>query len=565
MLTTLDNAPEARSSPGPAVMHRRTAWPRSGRPGWAKGRWVILEADDLGLAYAFNEGIRQAHLDGYLTSTCLRANGYAYDHAVTGVLPACPRLGVGVHLCLNEGRCVAPAGEVSHLIACGQQLRRGYLWLIRLARSSAGRLQIEREFRAQIERILSDGVSVDHLNSHQHVHMIPRIFRLTCRLAAEYGIPCVRLAREPAYLAPGLVRRIAPLTSANYVKHLLLNRFAGVDAAAAREYGLRTTDHFVGVNYTGQMDLGAIAAGLEAAGGGSVEILLHPTTGPDRRDVAYAAGYLRGYVAAPRRAVEHKTLTSPALAAWLGSRNWKTASFADWAEQQELDLLPETTPQVPERVRRLCSTLPVTNPAWVSAALPDARAFVQLAITQVRPGRRVLDLGTGTGICAICLAKLGQQVVAADLSAAAVRCANGNAARNGVSFECYRSDLLESVEGRFDLIVFNLPYNIARDTWAANLAKNLLRRVSWIRRNSGCSMPTAVRRFHQRLVRRLMDQVRDCLNPGGEVLLHVFESEVGDLIEVLPPGVDLRILRHPDLAASGSVGLGIRIPHSYPI
>jgi len=256
-------------------MHPRSASPPSRRPGRTKGRCVILEADDLGLTYAFNEGIRQAHLEGYLTSTCLRANGYAHRHAVDEVLPACPRLGVGVHLCLNEGPCVAPAGEVSHLITSGQQLRRGYLWLIWLARSSAGRLQIEREFRAQIERILDDGVGVDHLNSHQHVHMIPRVFRLTCRLEAEYGIPCVRLAREPAYLAPGLVRKIAPLSSANYLKHLLLNRFAGVDAAVAREYGIRTTDHFVGVNYTGQMDLGAIAAGLDAAAGGNVEILRH--------------------------------------------------------------------------------------------------------------------------------------------------------------------------------------------------------------------------------------------------------------------------------------------------
>lgn len=212
----------------------------------------------------------------------------------------------------------------------------------------------------------------------------------------------------------------------------------------------------------------------------------------------------------------------------------------------------------------MCSTLPVTNPAWVSAAPPDARAFAQQVIAQVRPGWRVLDLGTGTGICAVCLAKLGHEVVATDLSAAAVRCAKSNAARNGVRFECYRSDLLGSVEGRFDLIVFNLPYNFAPDTRAANLAKNLLRRVCWIRRNSGCSMPVAVRRFHQRLVRRLMGQVRDCLNPGGEVLLHVFEFEVDAVIEVLPPGADLRLLRHPDLVTNGSVGLCIRIPHFYP-
>jgi predicted glycoside hydrolase/deacetylase ChbG (UPF0249 family) len=554
--TTLDKPPAYQSArkTGSTPLWT-TVQRRHGRP----ERRVILEADDLGLTYSFSEGIRRAHLQGCLASTCLRANGYAYDHAVHRVLADCPRLGVGVHLCLNEGECVAEAGRVPHLLDSGQRFRHGYLWLIRVARSPVGRLHIERELRAQIEKTLDNGVHIDHLNSHQHVHMIPPIFGITCRLAAEYGISGIRLAREPAYLAPGLAKRLTPLANANYIKHVLLNRFAQVDAPVARESGLATTGCFVGVNYSGRMDLGTVAAGLEAADGGSVEVLLHPTLGPDPRDVAYPAAYLRDYVAAPQRAVELATLTSAALPDLLRRHNWTITGFADLATRRRRGPWPETAPQVPERIRRLCNGTVVTGPPWVSDAHADARAFTQLVAARLVPGQRVLDLGTGTGICAICVAKLGYQVVASDVSAAAVRCADDNAARNGVSFELCRSDLLESVDGRFDLIAFNLPYNFAPDTWAANLAKNLLRRITWVRRHSGRSMPAAIRKFHQRLLRRLIDQAPEHLERSGEVLLHVFKSEVGPLTDVLPAEADVEILRHADLTANGTVGLSIRL------
>ena len=521
-------------------------------------RTVILHADDLGLLYAFNEGIRRAHLDGHLTSTSLRANGQAYDHAIRDVLPDCPRLGVGIHLCLNEGPSVAPPDDVPLLLGPDRSFRTGYRWLMKLARSQAGRGQIEREFRAQIERVLADGVRLDHFDSHQHVHMIPDVFWITCRLARDYDVACLRLVREPAYAVGPLARKLEPLVNTNRVKHLLLNRFARLNAPVAREFGLVTPDYFVGVNYAGRMDVNTVVAGLTAARYGTVEVLLHPTVGPDPRDTDYPAGYLRGYVASPHRARELQALRSTELAEFLANQRWGTATFADSANAWHRRRPEQTTIHIDERVRRLSKTLPLSNPPWVSAAEADARAFAQLVLSQVQPGQRVLDLGTGTGLLAVCLAKLGHHVVATDLSAAAVRTALANAARNGVSFECYRSDLLNSAKGRFDVIAFNPPYNFRPDTFAVNVAKNLLRRVPRVRRTIGEAIPPPVLRFHQQLLKQLLDQAPDHLNPGGAVLLHVFECEVDALINVLPADADFKLLRHPDLAAHGTAALCVR-------
>lgn len=521
-------------------------------------RSVILEADDLGLLYGFNEGIRAAYQTGLLTSTCLRANGYAYEHAVHEVLPDCPGIGMGIHLCLNEAECVAPPKRVPMLLVSGRMLRPGFCWLMRLARKPEGLAQIEREFRAQIERALADGIRPDHVNSHRHVHMIPEIFRIACRLAQEYDIPCVRLVRELPYVAGGLFKRLQPTLTANVGKRLLLNWFARVNESMARALHIATPDYFIGVNYTAYMTVETISGGLRAAPSGSVEVLLHPAIGPDPRDAHCPDKALSSYARASGRAFELKALKQPELYDFLCRENWMATNFADWTRFQELRRPLETTPEIPEHLQGICQAVQVSGPPWVSAAREDSRAFAQLAVAQAAGGQHTLDLGTGTGIIAICLAKAGHRVAAADISGAALRTAKANARRNGVSFDCYKSDLLESVPGKFDLIAFNPPYNFQPDTFTTNVAKNLIRRVPVVRRSSGLAMPRPVLKFHQQLIERLIRQAPEHLTPDGRVLLHAYESEVSALMSVLPAGAQVELLHHPGLV-NQTVGMLIRL------
>ncbi len=80
---------------------------------------------------------------------------------------------------------------------------------------------------------------------------------------------------------------------------------------------------------------------------------------------------------------------------------------------------------------------------------------------RLRTDSSVLDLGTGTGICAISAAMKGGQVTATDISPLAVRCANVNVAINHVEdrVRVLQGDLFLPLEGEtFDLIMFNPPY-----------------------------------------------------------------------------------------------------------
>ena len=73
----------------------------------------------------------------------------------------------------------------------------------------------------------------------------------------------------------------------------------------------------------------------------------------------------------------------------------------------------------------------------------------------------VLDMGTGSGVCAVFAAKYARRVVAVDINPAAVRCAEINALLNHLEhkIDVRHGDLFAAVPGEhFDLILFNPPF-----------------------------------------------------------------------------------------------------------
>jgi release factor glutamine methyltransferase len=94
---------------------------------------------------------------------------------------------------------------------------------------------------------------------------------------------------------------------------------------------------------------------------------------------------------------------------------------------------------------------------------PETELLVEVALS-LPAGARVHDVGTGSG--AVALALIDERpdlaVSASDASAAAVELARANAARLGLPLEISVAPGLP--EGRFDLVVANLPY-VREDEW----------------------------------------------------------------------------------------------------
>jgi release factor glutamine methyltransferase len=107
---------------------------------------------------------------------------------------------------------------------------------------------------------------------------------------------------------------------------------------------------------------------------------------------------------------------------------------------------------------------------------PDTETLVEHALTVIRSGDRVLELGTGSGapIVSICVAHRERgnqarqsnpplQATASDISAAALQLARNNAKRHGVAVSLLQSDWFAHIRGQFEVIISNPPYVASDD------------------------------------------------------------------------------------------------------
>lgn len=235
---------------------------------------LIFNSDDFGISEACNLGVKKGFLSEVLTSTCVIANGKAFEPAMKEVLPQINGIGVGIHLNIIEGKSLTNAPL---LCDSNSYFNNDFIALLSKSYDKTFLNQIENEFRAQIEKIL-EYTEVDHINSHVHVHSIPEIFKLTCRLANEYKIKNIRTQKEVAYFVPDIGKHFSAKYPVNLVKFSLLNGFSMMNKRIAKKAGLKTNDYILGVTYTGYMDENAIVYGLKAINSNDCvcEILIHP-------------------------------------------------------------------------------------------------------------------------------------------------------------------------------------------------------------------------------------------------------------------------------------------------
>ena len=231
----------------------------------------VVVADDYGISIDRSRGIIQSMLLGIVTNTSIMANmdtaGQALDMLRSNGL-----LGrVGIHLNLTEGRPLSPASEISSLVDSDHMfLGKGAFH----AACLNGEVQIEHvqtEVRAQIQWFIRNvGFPPVHVDSHQHVHVLPPLVGMLAVLLFDMGVTFVRTP------APAVPNRRQPLCTVCSV--------VSSQAIAARKQfraqGLWCLDAFVGLSfcggsYTRTQVLDAVAAQVHA-GARSIEMMTHP-------------------------------------------------------------------------------------------------------------------------------------------------------------------------------------------------------------------------------------------------------------------------------------------------
>lgn len=91
---------------------------------------------------------------------------------------------------------------------------------------------------------------------------------------------------------------------------------------------------------------------------------------------------------------------------------------------------------------------------------PETEALVEYVVSNTAPHASVLDVGTGSGAIAIAVKSVRPDlsVMGTDVSPKVLSVAAHNSSRSKTNINFIHSNLVDSVDGQFDVVTANLPY-----------------------------------------------------------------------------------------------------------
>lgn len=225
-----------------------------------------------------------------------------------------PRLRVGLHLVLVDGRPVLPPERIPDLVDTDGRLRSDtVVHGARIFMRPRVRAQVAAEIAAQFEAFAATGLALDHLNAHHHFHLHPTVGAHAIAIGRRFGLTAVRLPREPV----AILDRVEPDVRRH--RDAVLLPWLALLAHRLRARAIAAPDQTFGLAWSGGMTEPRLAGVLRALPEGLTEIYLHPAIS-DR-----FAGAAPGY----RYADELAALMSPSIADLVRASRARTGGYAD--------------------------------------------------------------------------------------------------------------------------------------------------------------------------------------------------------------------------------------------
>ena len=185
-------------------------------------RFLIINADDLGISHEVNQGIFTAHKKGVITDASLLIKGPYCSEAIA-MIKNIPSFQVGIHIDLDPVLGWKSPGR--------ERLTRSELRAMMDAPGFGP--HVKREIDEQIRAFLDAGLTPSHIDTHHHVHGFPQIFDHLVAAMERYGIKAIRfsktgyalLGREDILLTTNTTQRMEEKLRAQGIvyPHLLID------------------------------------------------------------------------------------------------------------------------------------------------------------------------------------------------------------------------------------------------------------------------------------------------------------------------------------------------------
>lgn len=243
---------------------------------------IYICADDYGLSGSTSANIQKCIEKGVLDKVSIFPN---FDKIE--LCEISKNISLSLHLNLVEGKCLADADGINLLADKNGNFKHTFEGLFKLSLLHAKEFeaQVYKEIRAQVvfwKSILPLDAPFC-IDSHQHTHMIPAVFRALVKVLSdeEISLKYMRIPVEPIlpYIqTPSLYFTYKPI---NIIKQWLLKFLWLINKKQAKKFGI-SAPYFFGILFSGKMDEKRVNKilpkykKLAEKKGRDVEVLFHP-------------------------------------------------------------------------------------------------------------------------------------------------------------------------------------------------------------------------------------------------------------------------------------------------
>ncbi|XP_069820147.1 carbohydrate deacetylase [Dendropsophus ebraccatus] len=207
---------------------------------------MVVTGDDFGYCPRRDVGIVECFTAGAITNVSLLVNGSSAPCAAD--LARRYNIPIGLHANLSEGIPVCRELRQSSTLINAEGVFRGKTGIRKaLAQGLLSMSEVQQELTAQVMLFQElTGQMPQHMDGHQHVHVLPRIREEFAQVLSEHGISYTRVPVEV-----GLHR-------CHWIKEQLMEFYRTVEEDALntveifRSHGIRWPDVYIGLSTMGE-------------------------------------------------------------------------------------------------------------------------------------------------------------------------------------------------------------------------------------------------------------------------------------------------------------------------
>lgn len=218
---------------------------------------IYFCADDYGISAEGNDCIADCLENGILNKVSVLPNGETTDFKkrLTDLNAT-----ISLHINLVEGYPMSNPEDVSLLLANNKNFKHSFIGLLLLSLSPKRKIfekQVYKEIQSQIRfwmKTMGEDAEIS-IDSHQHTHMIPLIFKTLMRVIRDENLKVhsVRFPAEPItpyLLTPSLFSTYSPT---GLIKQWLLKFLGFVNQKELKKSKI-TSSYFMGILFSGKLD-----------------------------------------------------------------------------------------------------------------------------------------------------------------------------------------------------------------------------------------------------------------------------------------------------------------------